>query len=1555
MPTKVELQKSILQKERVLTEEKIALDNAKNLKAKNTTFAASATKLSTDAAINNNLRLAFAKKVDTALKENKTIDVQIKLREDNIRKLSDELTKLNKDLVGIIDKIEDPYFAVAKKVNTLNDKVPILLFPVRLETRFHQSQNVYQLWVRVYPDDCQSELDRNYLSAEECNSITAYIKDNIDLFAQKHGNNRAAFIQSVLKKNGTSADFKLAVQNQDASKLKSQFAIELNNGTAIPYASTLPNNFIFKLYNNAGVEYKTIVSKTIPAKVAMGFNEVKDSEKGIEWTYNFDKAVEIGLGVKIDITADDYNNGFNKLIVYGMRSSETATAGKVKLENLFENHYYSNGGLGIIKQGTPTNNSDNENSGYSWKDNWTDAPPADTNTTHTIASNTINSSSNFNDGEWLSQYLGIDDSLFQKVVNGKGSDQKEARLMNRALFPATMGYFFDEMMDPLVSKTNINLLESFFTNYVLGRGTIPTIRIGNQPYGILPASVWPKLKTNATDKSINEVTERLKDLYLYWKAAISQLQGINSNSPLSTADFLNIVALHPTSISFYQRIFEDISAKTNALSAANITLLPNISDAFIEELIAQSPEIRAILSAAGLNPDIDRPEIIIKLFKETDSLLNGPLIEESKDEYGVKTTEVFSETETLSKNYLSWLASSDYDTVNSEKGYDAGKKSILYMLLRHAYLLKYNDCVTSLSAKALNLSYESAKAITKDNQIINSTDKSKTAILYKPNKAITGSGTQSLKEYIDLNIASPAIKQELQPLKSYKSLLSSLSSLSKASLERAFVEHIDTCSYRIDSWINGLYSYQLRKQRENGNTWSKGIYLGSYGYLESIKKSPDRQSKGYILAPSLTHASTAALLKNAQISYSDSIENPYNINLSSERVSLAKEVLAGIKNGLSMSELLGYRFERKLHDNGLDKYISNFRQSYPMVVTANSPANSDSGKYVNKINITDGLKLMNDFVKKGEAIYSFATATEKTKLTIVLDYLQNILDAVKDVALAEGVYQSIYSNYERGNSMLNSLSKGKYPLDPEVLKTPRTGKLLTHKVALHFKPSSTKYPNSVRASLDPSVNDWLKSMLPTADKITCFVKTDINPAGSTYKLTELGIEPLDLLYLLQMDDSKANSALDDLIVGFVLQQKPTTGSISIEYMSKQDPTTFTLFELGSMIRNYRNLILQSKYLSANDFLYKSDSTSKYPNTVAKEHLEQIKNSLTILNAIPAKLKIDSTNINTTISSIADINRVLVNIPGASASFGSILEGLLSARKGNMTTIDADVLKLANDAIALVDTVKTTLAGINTALTRMQTTYAIGSPFEAFHTALKEVLGEDVIMLPLFEITENLSEVNNAYANSDSLLDYARKQLKYAFPVEEWLGGLARVREKMRTLENAAFMSQTALLKDFAYKPMQFPHTSGDRWLAIQFAQKGDGYLAAEKTLYTAVDANNNLINMSDKLCGVMIDEWTEEIPNVEETAAIAFHYNTPNAEAPQSMLLVTPPEIKGNWSLDDILDTIISTMELAKVRAVEPDHISKTPLGQFLPMTVFYAAAYNTSVVTNLIHNVDLK
>ena len=87
-------------------------------------------------------------------------------------------------------------------------------------------------------------------------------------------------------------------------------------------------------------------------------------------------------------------------------------------------------------------------------------------------------------------------------------------------------------------------------------------------------------------------------------------------------------------------------------------------------------------------------------------------------------------------------------------------------------------------------------------------------------------------------------------------------------------------------------------------------------------------------------------------------------------------------------------------------------------------------------------------------------------------------------------------------------------------------------------------------------------------------------------------------------------------------------------------------------------------------------------------------------------------------------------------------------------------------------------------------------------------------------------------------------------------------------------------------------------------------------------------------CGLLLDEWTETLPAEAETTGIAFHFDRPSSEPPQAWLLAIPPDPKGSWSWQDLVDSVTETLDLAHLRAVEPDQLDGTVWARFLPAIV---------------------
>jgi len=186
-------------------------------------------------------------------------------------------------------------------------------------------------------------------------------------------------------------------------------------------------------------------------------------------------------------------------------------------------------------------------------------------------------------------------------------------------------------------------------------------------------------------------------------------------------------------------------------------------------------------------------------------------------------------------------------------------------------------------------------------------------------------------------------------------------------------------------------------------------------------------------------------------------------------------------------------------------------------------------------------------------------------------------------------------------------------------------------------------------------------------------------------------------------------------------------------------------------------------------------------------------------------------------------------------------------------------------------------------------------------------------------------------------------------VEDWLHGLARVREKVQHWENVTFLADALRQRELKLDPLQFPFRENDRWLGMTFRAKDEDSNAftidTDKLLYTAHYAEP--FDRNKRQCGLLLDEWTEVIPTRNESTGLTFQYDRPNSEPPQTMLLTLPTHYKGSWDWPDLVDALLETLEMAKQRAIEPDQIDNTAYARFLPATASSTTVFPITAMLN--------
>jgi hypothetical protein len=291
--------------------------------------------------------------------------------------------------------------------------------------------------------------------------------------------------------------------------------------------------------------------------------------------------------------------------------------------------------------------------------------------------------------------------------------------------------------------------------------------------------------------------------------------------------------------------------------------------------------------------------------------------------------------------------------------------------------------------------------------------------------------------------------------------------------------------------------------------------------------------------------------------------------------------------------------------------------------------------------------------------------------------------------------------------------------------------------------------------------------------------------------------------------------------------------------------------------------------------------------------------------------------------------------------------LLAQLKEDIVTSFTNIINAGNKAIA----------DCTTALSDADALLANQDKINALLKAGQVILGDEALFLPQFTLdTETGNEFEKAYQAgvNEDLLQFSKTIGKSVLPVEDWFSGAARVKPKLHDWEHISFLTngfKAGTVLDLT--PLQFPFTSNDRWLALKFRDETDPSdnfkISGDKLLYTTHFAAP--FNKTEPQCGIIIDDWTEVIPNAAETTGITFHYDQPSSEPPQTMLLVTAPQQNGHWQWNDLADALDETLLLAKKRAVEPNKIEGSNYAQFLPGTMMAVSFHLITVAANLSMN----
>ena len=838
-------------------------------------------------------------------------------------------------------------------------------------------------------------------------------------------------------------------------------------------------------------------------------------------------------------------------------------------------------------------------------------------------------------------------------------------------------------------------------------------------------------------------------------------------------------------------------------------------------------------------------------------------------------------------------------------------------------------------------------------------------------------------------------------------------SWSTAHIDRLFKENLDLGSYRLDAWMDGFVHKRLLETRSGkgdrvadylqngGRNSNKGIYIGAYGWLENVKPGGERttvdqtdssmpeslkiadtkifaddDNLGFIQGPSLYHTMTAAILRSGYASNEDvagNLDNPMAVNLSSERVRMAKKLWEGIKNGQNLGALLGYQLERNLHELyndspgwELDQYIYQLRKKYP-TQTYHTPVSTSGAESIPAQNVVNGIDLLGDIREamhtppvSTDTLYNFVrshiSAGQSFSIQVSnpsiasaiareIDMMANAIDALGDLAVAEGVFQLTKGNFNRASSTIDTILENSNLPMPEILETPRTGTSLSQKFCVNME-MGVDQTNTVinpwptvaltpKATLAPHVNQLIGKYLPDPSEIRCLVQytdSDGTPVSHQLSMVDLGWQPIDF-YTHIIETKKDGNG--EKMLGTIAHQvrtqlaydstTPIPHAIELTILTNErdgnwSRSTYSLLELLPVAEQINTVLANIKPIKNQDF------------------------SLPELTSIHSAYGWDMTELNDRIvAAHTEINHLITsastNYEQLLTSAGSYFVNNTAPQSDDPTALQTQWGTVRASLQKIWDQVEGILNHPTNGSLLNDTSQKDDAKWKAYLKAAQLMHGPDFTLLPILDLSTGQSDVmlndylttkqNDLMANvGDAGFDQDC--------LEQWFYQLAQLRKKIGAFEVLTSFDDTEMLE---FSPLQFPYFSDpsanthDYWYGWEFPEVYQ--TTGNKTAIVMTDqtAFQSAVQ-GQKMVGFILDEWSEMIPEKAETTGIAFHYDQPNSKPPQNILLAVTPAITGSWDANDLLFTLLDTLKMAKVRLVEPEHLQTDKLlGKYLPST----------------------
>lgn len=391
---------------------------------------------------------------------------------------------------------------LASAPGRLRRGAPVVLLPVRVETRyFARDASHYELRVRIFPDAVHVDDHQPLMSLDEYDAGHAYWQVRLAEGATSDatltawhrlcelvGEPRAAWIAAQLDPFGQDG-----VSNGGGEAPPVPQPPLAPEGWSDPaFARCLPDRWaVVGFHDDRRVllHWGAPVAPDLQVSPDSGADEDTAFDVGLEWLTNFAVAETAGMAMRIPVEKVIARH-MDRLFVFGVSATESPEAGSARLSSLFRAHAAT--GLGFPPTGTPTNNTELARSGHRPR-------PTDHVTAHGELTGTVLTSFGNGSGERLARALGMDPLVLRRGQGAGLNDQGPVSDLHRVLWYATGQRLLEEQVEWTIPPADIAHWRDHFIDGVRPAGPLPLLRVGNQPYGVLPVTVLERWMTDTRE------------------------------------------------------------------------------------------------------------------------------------------------------------------------------------------------------------------------------------------------------------------------------------------------------------------------------------------------------------------------------------------------------------------------------------------------------------------------------------------------------------------------------------------------------------------------------------------------------------------------------------------------------------------------------------------------------------------------------------------------------------------------------------------------------------------------------------------------------------------------------------------------------------------------------------------------------------------------------------------------------------------------------------------------------------------------------------------------